>query len=162
MDISPFARPCHLYSGRVKRRFHFEECWADEVECSGLVKRVWDVEDVGHHMHDLVSKIRKCTDQLKVWYTRTKRDRQREILKKQVVLCEASKSNQIGSWENIRALERELDVLLTKEEIFWHQQSRENWLQWGDKNTKYFHVQALSKRARNTIKGIYDDNGMWK
>lgn len=32
---------------------------------------------------------------------------------------------------------------------------------WGDKNTKWFHMQANNRRKRNRIRGLMDDEGIW-
>lgn len=36
----------------------------------------------------------------------------------------------------LRMAEKELEALLEEEEIYWKFRSREDWLRWGDKNTK--------------------------
>ena len=40
--------------------------------------------------------------------------------------------------------------------------ARENELWDGDKNTKYFHHKVSQRKRRNTIKGLLDENGVWK
>ena len=48
---------------------------------------------------------------------------------------------------------------MAKEEAFWRQNSREKWLEEGDKNTKYFHNSTLFNRAINNITNVKDTSG---
>lgn len=48
-------------------------------------------------------------------------------------------------------LEHQLEKLLLKEEVYWRQRSRNNWLGAGDKNTSFFHKSASVRRSRNYI-----------
>lgn len=49
--------------------------------------------------------------------------------------------------------------ILAKEEIFWKQKSRKNWLSDGDKNTKFFHNNTKQRIIVNRILGIKGDRG---
>ena len=58
-------------------------------------------------------------------------------------------------------LSKKMDDLLQKQEIFWAQRSRINWLKHRDRNTKFFHAKATQRRRRNYIKGIRNSHGQW-
>jgi hypothetical protein len=49
--------------------------------------------------------------------------------------------------------------LLRQEEETWRQKSRINWLAVGDRNTKFFHAYANSRKQINTIWEISKDDG---
>jgi hypothetical protein len=50
-------------------------------------------------------------------------------------------------------------VILKQEEETWRQKSRINWLALGDKNTKFFHAYASSRKMNNTIWDITKEDG---
>lgn len=52
--------------------------------------------------------------------------------------------------------------LLEKKEIFWRQRAKQFWFRNGDKNTKFFHKYASSRKEHNKIKRLRDGNGEWK
>lgn len=56
----------------------------------------------------------------------------------------------------------QLDVLLSRDETFWRQRSRTQWLKDGDRNTKFFHQRASKWRRKNIIKGLKDEVGFWQ
>uniref|UniRef100_A0A803QPN1 CCHC-type domain-containing protein n=1 Tax=Cannabis sativa TaxID=3483 RepID=A0A803QPN1_CANSA len=59
----------------------------------------------------------------------------------------------------IRRLQSHLDNLLAKEEMYWKQRSRVNWLHAGDKNTHFFHIFASTRRNTNHINHQLLDDG---
>uniref|UniRef100_A0A803Q8V3 Reverse transcriptase n=1 Tax=Cannabis sativa TaxID=3483 RepID=A0A803Q8V3_CANSA len=52
-----------------------------------------------------------------------------------------------------------MDSLLYKQEVFWKQRSRENWLKIGDKNTKFFYHKATARKCNNLIRTLTLDDG---
>ncbi|KAA3480862.1 non-ltr retroelement reverse transcriptase [Gossypium australe] len=44
-----------------------------------------------------------------------------------------------------------LNLEIDKDEMYWEQRARQNWLKLGDKNLAYFHICALARRKANTI-----------
>jgi hypothetical protein len=54
-----------------------------------------------------------------------------------------------------------MDELLYREEMMWLQRSRIAWLKEGDRNTSYFHRQAIWRARKNRIKKLRDINGNW-
>lgn len=56
---------------------------------------------------------------------------------------------------------REYETTLAQEEIFWFQKSRTRWLQYGDRNTKYFHGVTTIRRRKNRYDMLQDANGTW-
>ncbi|KAK8684332.1 hypothetical protein V6N13_040362 [Hibiscus sabdariffa] len=49
----------------------------------------------------------------------------------------------------------ELKSLLDKDEQYWAQRSRVNWLQFGDRNSAYFHARASGRKKKNRIRGLF-------
>ncbi|XP_019199146.1 PREDICTED: uncharacterized protein LOC109192895 [Ipomoea nil] len=58
-------------------------------------------------------------------------------------------------------LRLELEEILYQEELLWFQQSREDWITSGDRNTAYYHAAATVRRARNRVARLLDNNGAW-
>ena len=58
-----------------------------------------------------------------------------------------------------KELLRKQEELLSKEEIFWRQKSREKWLDEVEKITKFFHNSTIANRANNRISSIKNQSG---
>ncbi|KAL4352687.1 hypothetical protein GQ457_06G008940 [Hibiscus cannabinus] len=53
-----------------------------------------------------------------------------------------------------------LNVEADKEEIYWEQRSRINWLRHGDKNTAYFHRCVSARKKQNIVKNLKNNYGV--
>ncbi|KAH9673087.1 reverse transcriptase domain-containing protein [Citrus sinensis] len=58
-------------------------------------------------------------------------------------------------------LKRELESILSQEEILWYKKSRRDWIEFGDRNTKYFHRQTIKRRRQNQIVMLNDEHDNW-
>lgn len=56
---------------------------------------------------------------------------------------------------------QQLDFLHADEEIMWAERAKCNWIQFGDKNSKYFHQKVPTMRNKNKIHRIRDHNDIW-
>lgn len=63
--------------------------------------------------------------------------------------------------EEVRRKEGELKRMLKEEEVYWKQKSRIQWIQEGDKNTKFFHAHIVKRRGWNKILGLENAQGVW-
>ncbi|RYR48918.1 hypothetical protein Ahy_A07g035026 [Arachis hypogaea] len=45
--------------------------------------------------------------------------------------------------------------------MLWFQKSREQWVRYGDRNTKFFHMQTIIRRKANKIHGLFVSDGSW-
>jgi hypothetical protein len=60
-----------------------------------------------------------------------------------------------------KELQQEYNHILFQEEMLWYQKSREKWVQFGDKNSSYFHAQTIIRRKKNRIHTLQLANGTW-
>ncbi|PPR87341.1 hypothetical protein GOBAR_AA33348 [Gossypium barbadense] len=61
----------------------------------------------------------------------------------------------------MRIITPELGHLYAEEESYWAQISRIIWLKELDRNTRFFHVRAMSRSKKNKIEGLNDVDGTW-
>lgn len=61
--------------------------------------------------------------------------------------------------EQMKAIDMRMDELETREEMYWKQRSRQEWLQHGDQNTNFFYDKTKQRRVRNSISTIKDASG---
>ncbi|KAH1048009.1 hypothetical protein J1N35_038793 [Gossypium stocksii] len=55
----------------------------------------------------------------------------------------------------------ELENVLNHEELLWRQKARCDWLQFGDRNTKYFHSRTMQRQKANRIMSLRTSSGEW-
>ncbi|KAL8129313.1 hypothetical protein V2J09_018468 [Rumex salicifolius] len=65
------------------------------------------------------------------------------------------------SWNKEYDLHQELEKTLEEEELLWFQKARDKWVQFGDRNTRYFHTSTLIRRRRNKVEALMNDEGTW-
>jgi hypothetical protein len=134
----------------------FEQIWTRNEDHINRVKTTWCTS----HGH-LDDRLKYTLNALHNWGTSIFGILPRQIKKAQKDLMELQQMQESQDLtQQINDKETELDKLLDGEEMWWKQRSRADWLQHGDKNTKFFHMKANQRKKKNTIKGIWDNQGV--
>ncbi|KAL5819414.1 hypothetical protein ACOSQ4_023256 [Xanthoceras sorbifolium] len=119
-------------------RFHFEQAWAAEEECSKLVKEAWATGSGTSAISKFQSSVAAIASSLGEWNWKKRRDSLAEIKSLKKELRNLFRRASDGSCaQRIKSLENKLDGLLERQEIYWRQRSRALWLKEGDKNTSW-------------------------
>ncbi|KAK0572934.1 hypothetical protein LWI29_000634 [Acer saccharum] len=144
-----------------RRRFHFEECWVDNPDCRDLILVTWVDSFSSNAIDNVLGNIRNCGISLDAWNHRCRCRLKELIASKKLELQTAYNNISSGSWRSIQLIESQLDSALESEERYWKQRSRIDWLKWGDRNTRFFHMKAMVRKARNKIRGLLGEDGQW-
>ncbi|XP_030958820.1 uncharacterized protein LOC115980738 [Quercus lobata] len=147
---------------RRKCRFHFEAIWTRREDCKELIKEVWDGGTNLGSPNGLSTGLKQCAEALSNWSTAAFGQIPNKIQEKKRAISDLIKGDSEGhNGPEINRLRREINNLLDEEEMWWQQRSRVQWLGERDRNTKYFHHRASERRKKNTISGIWSENGAW-
>lgn len=57
------------------------------------------------------------------------------------------------------SLKKDLLMAYRDDENFWKQKSKDNWIRFGDGNTKVFHAAVKISRAKNKVVKLFDNDG---
>ncbi|GMJ10636.1 hypothetical protein HRI_004732800 [Hibiscus trionum] len=145
-------------SDHTLQGFRFDANWLLEPDFEKIVEQSWNATS-----DDVPSKLSRLAVAVKKWCRSLKgrRNRQRSLLQSRLEeLSMADPGDEV--------LAELLDVKLAlnleddKDELFWEQRARVNWLKCGDRNTQFFHSWASFRRKKNRISKLKRDDGSWE
>jgi len=132
--------------------------WLCDSSCPEDVSEAWECGLAVSIGYPIKYCLQSCTDALTRWYKAEFGHVGRRIssLKTQLQ-CLESQPNLHG--DEIRRVQRELNLWLDSEEVKWKQRSRNLYLEAGDRNTRFFHMKASTRHQKNLMEGLEDSSG---
>ncbi|KAL4364157.1 hypothetical protein GQ457_04G008120 [Hibiscus cannabinus] len=150
-------RPILLDSG-VRREnsgckpFRYLAAWNEHVDFPSMLARSWSNE---LSIHENINQFQQMSSAWSLEVFGHIGNRKRHILDR---LRGIERTLEMGPnlylEELEKALKSELDIVLLQEESLWHQRARSDWIDKGDRNTKFFHLSAMIRKKRNSIKSL--------
>ncbi|KAF7823513.1 reverse transcriptase [Senna tora] len=144
--------------------FKFEQMWTEHPGFKNLIASAWrgDPSQVGDEMGRFLFKLNGCKQILTNWSLREFPNNLRAIerLKRVIKECmegELTKDNRRKAEE----AQGEINKLWKREESYWAQRARVNWIRAGDKNTRFFHSSTIRRRQKNKILREKNSEGVW-
>ncbi|KAL5568310.1 hypothetical protein UlMin_024885 [Ulmus minor] len=160
-------RPLHLTLNQKPTRnrprgFRFEPFWLKEEDFRETLLSSWPSALLQDPLADLSSCLLSCSSTLNSWNTKKFGNTQNAIKQQKSVINQLhSMAATPDTMDQLNKAQTTLERLLTREELFWKQRARTDWLIASDRNTKFFHSQASGRRRKNEIIGILNDSGNW-
>uniref|UniRef100_A0A803NVQ6 Chloride channel protein n=1 Tax=Cannabis sativa TaxID=3483 RepID=A0A803NVQ6_CANSA len=149
-------------SRRKDKRFLFENVWLSEPNWDDVILEAWSSNSPSDDPSSgLLRKQSNCSTFLSSWKHKAFFGFQNRIKQAHQALEQARKTDDMSSESYYRqkTLQANLDSLLLKEETYWKQRSRIQWLQLGDKNTRFFHKFASNRKRSNRIDSLTSEDG---
>jgi hypothetical protein len=110
-------------------------------------------------LQNVQQKLNTCQADLTRWSRRKFGDTEEKIKEKTKKLEVLQRSEGPEQREEIKVLKGEIDYLLEQEDVKWKQRAKQNWFQYGDRNTPFFHAWATQRKKTNHIQLIKDMEG---
>lgn len=148
-------------SNSRRRPLKLEESWLKFPVSRNIIKDCWKAF-LGNDSASFHLKIQRCLVKLASWNKNRLQGSIKKALEyKKLEIENIEKETKGFPTEKLLQAEKGLESLLEEEEMYWKIRSREDWLRWGDRNTKRFHAKASQRKKKNEIVGIKDKDGSW-
>ncbi|CAL5404679.1 unnamed protein product [Camellia sinensis] len=161
-DHCPVIIKCCVPPKKIPYQFKFETMWSTSPWCGDVIKQAWEQCPLGSPMFQLIQRLKNCRRSLLAWCKEDFGNTKLEIARLKERMD--SLQGQPPSEDNIleqSSIQAELEVSLAREEMFFHQRSRVNWLSYGDKNSAFFFATFIQQRQRNQLLRLQSEEGVW-
>jgi hypothetical protein len=124
-----------------------------------LVEKEWEKVISSAHDEGVLAKLSTLHSALHAWDREVLNQPKRRLRKAQRDLENALSGPMSDENDAIaKEMANLVELLLEQEEVHSMQRSRANWLQFGDRNSSFFHNFASARRKKNYIKKLKDEN----
>lgn len=160
-DHLPLVVNTEWNDARGSKRFRFESMWTTSEECRVVINGVW-VRSRDQELSLIRNKLYRCSLELTDWSKKIFPNNCKEIEDLKKLLAKEQDNDPANNFQETEdELIGKISELWRNEEMFWHQRSRINWLNFGDRNTTFFHQCTVQRRARNKVIKIQNMQGLW-
>ncbi|RYR39566.1 hypothetical protein Ahy_A09g045127 isoform B [Arachis hypogaea] len=144
---------------RRDRPFRYEAMWEHQPNFKEFVKQEWNInQNLNPTLYHLKGKLQD-------WNKDTFGNifkQKRKIMNRLKGIQRHTTYGKNKFLDRLEAnLHQEMEEILKKEEIFWFQKSRAQWIVEGDRNTKFYHTKTIIRRAKNKISKLRNQQGEW-
>ncbi|XP_060965251.1 uncharacterized protein LOC133034222 [Cannabis sativa] len=148
------------YKGK-RHPFRYENMWARDPRCYWVVKEAWAKRLHSNPMVNFHRKAKNTRRKLSQWNKDQFRKLSFQVKEANSYLQHTEQSNP-DDLNAIEAARQQLKEALLWEEIHWKQKSRIQWLQEGDRCSKFFMTSTIVRRRKSFIQCIKDsEGGQW-
>ncbi|KAM6599851.1 hypothetical protein CsatA_019460 [Cannabis sativa] len=141
-----------------RRQFKYENMWARDPRSFWVVKEAWKERRHQNPMINFHRKVKATSKKLQLWNKSQFHHLSQQIQQAKDLVQEAEKKNN-DNFNEVDQAKLKLTEALLREEIHWKQKSRVQWLQEGDKCSKFFMASTIIRRRRNYIQCIKETPG---
>lgn len=140
-----------------KKSFCFDHRLTEREGFKEVVMDGWNSHPQGRFV-SVSQRIRHCRHAISQWKKSNNTNSAKRI-KALTALIDEAHSDPLVSLTEINQLRKDLIQAYRDEETFWRNKSRVQWLNFGDRNTRFFHASTKNRRTRNKIVSIQNHNG---
>lgn len=140
--------------------FRFEAIWVVETKCGNIIKHVQREVPANELVEGITHLISRCGSRLKFW-NRTyfgQVKRRLVAIERELIQLQERRSETVRGEEILKA-RNEVHTWMELEELMQKHRSRVLWLKGGDKNSNFFHAKASTKKQRNNIEALKNEEG---
>ncbi|KAH7834805.1 hypothetical protein Vadar_019912 [Vaccinium darrowii] len=161
-DHAPLVLNCCVPLKKVKRVFKFESTWTTSPNCQGVISNSWASSVNSSNMFVWCKKLKFCRKALKIWSKEEFGNNKIRLNKLKNLLYDLQLASPTS--DNMKAQQlviKDMEEVYAREEMYLHQRSRVNWLNYGDRNSSFFHATMVQRRQRNQILRLKAEDGAW-
>ncbi|KAF7822570.1 reverse transcriptase [Senna tora] len=163
-DHCPLLVHFEFSDKRTPREFKFEQMWIEHPGFKQIVKDAWEAEETEDNiaLEVFLKNLNRCKQSLINWSRKEFPNNAKliESLKRDIQGCYEGEMN-LEKRERIKELSLNLEEVWKREEQFWAQRARVNWLKSGDRNTRFFHSSTIRRRQKNKVLKLKTDDDRW-
>ena len=149
--------------------FMFEQMWLTDPSFPTLIDESWkaleQIPSASSSLSRFPRRLDTLTKHIKAW----NKNHFGNLFQRKTCLLARLRGIQVALARNpspfLYSLEHQLtqeyNTTLHQEYLFWRLKSRIMWLNYGDANTKYFHLKTIQRRSQSRVITLKDDTGLW-